>query len=188
MSGIFCSRTRRIIYRGLVEPGFLGAVLNQFSHLHELPQGVRVSGPRHPDTCVAAAGQWEGRAGCQGVRVSDRPGGRPRRRSQAEECVLISGAKATWALAFSFRGLEGEFMERLGGVMIFGCSFESTFPPHELPKGAPKLDRRTQEEPGRGVRANLSGQGYLGCGIFFSRTRGRIHGEARWSQDFWVQF
>ena len=48
---------------------------------------------------VGASGQWEGRAGCQGVRVSERPGGGPRRRSQAKECVLISGAKATWSRA-----------------------------------------------------------------------------------------
>ena len=93
------------------------------------------------------------------------------KRSQAEECLLISGAKATWALAFSFRGLEGEFMESLGGARIFGCSFESTSSPHNLPKGVPNLDRRTQEEPSRGALANLRGQGYLDSGTLFSRER-----------------
>ena len=64
--------------------------------------------------------------------------------------------------------------ERLDGARIFGCSFESTVPPHNLPKGVPKLDTRTQEEPGRGVLANLRGQGHLGSGIVFSRIRGRF--------------
>ena len=141
-----------------MEPGLLGAVLNQLFL---------------PTTSQKESQNWTGGP----------------KRSQAEECLLISGAKATWALAFSFRGLEGEFMESLGGARIFGCSFESTFPPHELPKGVPKLDRRTQEEPGIGVRANLRGLGYLGSGIFCSRTRGRIYrGFVAWSQDFWVQF
>ena len=63
--------------------------------------------------------------------------------------------------------------ERLDGARIFGCSFESTLPRHK------KLDRRTQEEPGRGVFANLRG--------LFSGLEEEFV-EASWSKHFWVQF
>ena len=86
-----------------MEPGFLGAVLNQLF-------------PPQPP---------------KGVPKLDR-------RTQEEQGrgVLANlRGQRLWAPAFCFPGLEGEFMERLGGARILGCSFESVFPPHELPQG-----------------------------------------------------